>query len=183
MFCVGTELGGTPLKWEAEWRKIIKEIRNAYKGPLVYAANWDEYTEVPFWNELDFMGIDAYFPLTAKNDPSKDELIAGWEKRAGEIENFLKKKNINKPVIFTEVGYTSANGTNRKPWEAPSQVEDQKEQAECLDAAMTVLTRKSWFRGLYWWNAFPQETDSPLGFTVKGKLAEGVLAKWYKTAK
>ena len=183
MFCIGTELGGTPLKWEQDWRKLIKDVRSVYKGPLVYAANWDEYTEVPFWNELDFMGIDAYFPLTAKNDPSKDELIAGWEKRAGEIENFLKKKNINKPVIFTEVGYTSANGTNRKPWEAPSQVEDQKDQAECLDAAMTVLTRKSWFRGLYWWNAFPQETDNPLGFTVKGKLAEGVLAGWYKKAK
>lgn len=182
IFCVGTELAGTSLRFAGNWRKLIKDVRRVYRGPLVYAANWDEYTKVPFWNDLDFVGIDAYFPLTSKNDPSREELIAAWEKRADEIENFLKNKDVNKPVIFTELGYRNIDGCNIKPWERKpaADTEDQKEQADCLDATMTALVHKSWFNGLYWWNSFPEDTDTLLGYTVKGKLVESVLSDWYK---
>lgn len=184
MFCIGTELSSTTYsRWGKEWKQIIKNIRKVYKGPLVYAANWDEYKDVSFWDELDFVGVDAYFPLTSKNNPSKDELIAGWTKWANEIENWLKEKNIKKSVIFTEIGYASADGVNKRPWEIPSQIEDQAEQADCLDAALTVLTKRDWFKGMYWWNTFPKEIESPLSFTMKGKKAEPILANWYKKLK
>jgi hypothetical protein len=114
LFCIGTELSGTPTKWEPNWRKIIKDIRAVYSGPITYAANWDEYKYVPFWNDLDYMGIDAYFPLTNKNEPSKEELLVAWKREADNIENFLKKKGINKPVIFTEAGYASSDGANKR---------------------------------------------------------------------
>ncbi len=183
LFCIGTELSGTPTKWEPQWRKVIKDVRGVYKGPITYAANWDEYKYVPFWNDLDYMGIDAYFPLTNKNDPTKEELIQAWEREAKQIEEFLKKKGINKPVIFTEAGYASADGANKRPWEVTSKSEDQREQADCLDALMAVMSNRVWFSGLYVWNVFPQEVDSPLGFPIKGKLAEKVLAGWYSKAK
>ncbi len=180
MFCIGTELGGTPLKWKEKWMKIIKEVRQVYRGPLVYASNWNEYKDVPFWNEIDFVGIDAYFPLSSKNDPTKEELIASWEKIAKEIEKWLDSKGIQKPVIFTEAGYASADGCNKRPWEITSKTEDQREQADCLDALLTVMTKRPWFKGLYWWNYFTQDVETPLGFPIKGKLAEKVLANWYK---
>ncbi|MFA5339015.1 MAG: discoidin domain-containing protein [Candidatus Omnitrophota bacterium] len=183
IFCIGTELAGTPMKWEPQWRKIIKSVRGNYKGPITYAANWNEYKEVPFWNDLDFIGIDAYFPLTSKANPAKAELAGAWEKEARSMEDFFRKKGINKPVIFTEAGYTSAEGTGKTPWTVPSKVESQKEQADCLDAMMTVMTKRVWFKGLYWWCVFPQDIESPLGYTIKGKSAEKVLAGWYKTAK
>ena len=183
LFAIGTELSGTPMKWEADWRKIIKAVRGAYKGPLTYASNWNEYKEVPWWNEMDFVGIDAYFPLTSKINPTKAELIEAWEREAKDMEVFFKNKGVSKPVIFTEAGYTSAEGTSKTPWTVPSKVESQKEQADCLDAMMTVMTKRVWFKGLYWWCVFPQDIDSPLGYTIKGKLAEKVLADWYKTAK
>ncbi len=183
LFCIGTELSGTPTKWEPNWRKIIKDIRAVYSGPITYAANWDEYKYVPFWNDLDYMGIDAYFPLTNKNEPSKDELTAAWKREADDIESFLKKKGINKPVIFTEAGYASADGANKRPWEVASKTEDQREQADCLDALMTVMTNRVWFSGLYVWNVFPQDVSSPLGFPFKGKLAERTLADWYAKLK
>lgn len=183
LFCIGTELSGTPTKWEPNWRKIIKDIRAVYSGPITYAANWDEYKYVPFWNDLDYMGIDAYFPLTNKNEPSKEELLVAWKREADNIENFLKKKGINKPVIFTEAGYASSDGANKRPWEVTSKTEDQREQADCLDALMTVMTNRVWFSGLYVWNVFPQDISSPLGFPVKGKLAEKILADWYAKLK
>ena len=68
-----------------------------------------------FWEKLDFVGIDAYFPLTEKNDPTTEELIAGWQRHAEEIEQWLKQKQLDKPVVFTEIGYCSADGTNTQP--------------------------------------------------------------------
>ena len=129
------------------------------------------------------MGIDAYFPLTEKNDPTKEELISAWEGQADIIENWLKLKGISRPVIFTEIGYDTIDGTNTKPWRListrPEHIEDQQEQADCLDAMVTVLSKRSWFRGFYWWNYFPRPEVGPLGFTLRGKKGEEVLADWF----
>lgn len=185
-FSVGTELCNTTLpKWQDMWYTIIKEVREVFPGPLVYSANWDEYKTVGFWDKLDFIGIDAYFPLTAKNDPAKEELISAWQKNATEIDAWLKEKKLNKPVIFTEIGYSSADGTNIQPWvdfaKASTQATiDQQEQADSLDAMLTVCSKFPWFKGLYWWNYFPQERWSPLGYIIRGKKTEEIFSAWLK---
>jgi hypothetical protein len=185
LFCIGTELVNTTTSnWQSEWEDIIKEIRGIFSGPLVYGANWNEYKTVDFWNKLDFIGIDAYFPLTAKKDPAKEELITAWRTHALEIDKWLKDNKINNPVIFTEIGYCSADGTNIQPWNVLSNLSekyiDQQEQADCLDALLVVCSRYHWFKGLYWWNYFPQERWSPLGYTIRGKKAEEVFSDWLK---
>ncbi|MEL6865071.1 MAG: hypothetical protein AAFP19_11655, partial [Bacteroidota bacterium] len=56
--CIGTELHKTVLHHPNYWRNLIREVRKIYKGQLTYGANWDrEYKDVPFWDELDFIGI------------------------------------------------------------------------------------------------------------------------------
>ena len=181
IFAVGTELENTTYsQWEKEWIDIIVSVREVYNGYLVYAANWTEYTGVPFWNLMDFVGIDAYFPLTAKDNPTLEELVNAWSGVADNIGKWLTDKNINKGVIFTELGYVSSDGTNRQPWATLNNPEDQDEQAEAMDATLIVLSKRDWFKGLYWWQYFPQERWSPLGFTIKDKKAEEVLKKWYE---
>jgi hypothetical protein len=181
MFCVGTELENTSFfRWEHEWRSIIASVKEVYKGYLTYSANWTEYEHVSFWDSMDLIGIDAYFPLTEKNDPTKDELLAGWEGVADKIEAWLKGTGFNKNVIFTELGYVSSDGTNREPWATLTNAEDQEEQADALGAALGVLHKRNWFKGMYLWQYFPREIWSPLGYPVRGKEAEGVLSEWYK---
>ncbi len=186
LFAIGTELGNTTLSsWQSQWEDIIKEIREIFPGVLTYCANWDEYETVGFWDKLDFIGIDAYFPLTEKKDATKEELIAAWQKYAAKIDGWLKKKRLDKPVIFTEVGYCSADGTNTQPWAVLSNniVEgfvDQQEQADSLEAMLVACSVYPWFKGFYWWNYFPQERWSPLGYTIRGKRAEEVFADWLK---
>ncbi len=182
IFSVGTELEGTTFDaWDAHWREIIRKIKEVYSGVLTYSANWTEYKGVPFWDTMDMIGIDAYFPLTEKDDATVEELMAGWEKHADEIEEWLTEKGLTeKGVILTEIGYTSTDGTNRQPWVAISRMEDQQEQADCLQATLAVFSERPWFKGYYWWQYMPQERWSPLGFTINGKKAEGVLAEWIK---
>jgi hypothetical protein len=187
LFCIGTELVNTTLlpSCQSQWEGIIKETREIFPGALTYCANWDEYETVGFWDKLDFIGIDAYFPLTAKKNPTKQELIAAWQGNAGEIDSWLKQKQLNKPVIFTEIGYCSADGTNIQPWSVFSNnisegFVDQQEQADSLEAMLVACSAYNWFKGFYWWNYFPQERWSPLGYIIRGKRAEEVFADWLK---
>ena len=182
LFSVGTELEATTFEaWTHRWNQVIEKVREVYKGTLTYSANWTEYKEVPFWDKVDLIGIDAYFPLTDKDNPTLEELKAGWEKVAAEIDQWLTQKNLTeKGVILTEIGYPSAQGANRQPWVAISNIEDQQAQADCLEATFSVLSTRPWYKGYYIWQYFPQERWSPLGFTVKDKKAEEVIKKWLK---
>jgi hypothetical protein len=43
------------------WSQLIKKIKKIYLETNL-CSNWDDFDKVPFWNELDYIGIDAYFP-------------------------------------------------------------------------------------------------------------------------
>ncbi|MFA6636443.1 MAG: discoidin domain-containing protein [Candidatus Omnitrophota bacterium] len=180
IFCVGTELEATTFDaWTHRWEGLIEKVREIYGGILTYAANWTEYKEVPFWDKLDYIGIDAYFPLSAVEDPSLEDLIASWTRIADEIEKWREARGLtDMGVVLTEIGYPSARGSAIQPWVAISGIEDQKAQADSLEAVFTALSERPWFEGYYVWQYFPQDRWSPLGFTVKGKMAEEVMDKW-----
>ncbi|MFC1548858.1 discoidin domain-containing protein [Candidatus Omnitrophota bacterium] len=185
IFSIGTELEGTTFSaWAHRWNQIIEKVKGVYKGYLTYSANWTEYQEVPFWDQMDFVGIDAYFPLAGVDEPTLEDLILAWEAEADKIEKWLGERGLTeKGVLLTEIGYPSANGAARQPWVAISNVEDQQEQADCLVATFEVLSKRPWFKGYYIWQYFPQDRWSPLGFTVKGKKAEEIIKEWLKKAK
>jgi len=182
LFSVGTELEATTFEtWTPRWNRVIDKVKENYSGILTYSANWTEYQEVPFWDKVDFIGIDAYFPLTGTNNPSLEELKTAWTREADKIEEWLNEKKLTgKGVIFSEVGYPSADGANRQPWVAITKITDEDEQANCLAAMFETLALRPWFKGYYIWQYFPQDRWSPLGFTVKGKKAEDVIVEWMK---
>lgn len=105
------------------WKKLIKEVRGIYKGQMTYAANFDNYREVAFWDELDFMGINAYFALRNPNESisnpqrMKKVLEKGWVNVFEEINSFRAKHKLeDKPMIFTELGYINRKKTTIEPW-------------------------------------------------------------------
>jgi len=158
IFAVGTELEGTTFsRWEAKWRGVIESVRSVYSGYLTYCANWTEYEEVPFWDMMDFIGIDAYFPLSAVNEPTKEELTASYQKIGADIQAWMTEKGLNKNVVFTEIGFPSSDGAGKQPWSQITDVEDQGEQADCLDALFTAMTKYPFFKGTYLWQYLPQD--------------------------
>jgi len=106
--CIGTELYITTTQHEQKWRNIIKEIRKVYSGQLTYAANFHkEYEEIKFWDALDYIGVQAYFALTNKENPSLKELRKGWIPHHRRLKQFHEKWQ--KPIVFTEIGYLYRN--------------------------------------------------------------------------
>ena len=105
------------------WKKLIKEVRAVYSGKLTYAANFDNYQEVAFWKQLDFIGINAYFSLRDANTTFEDStqlkalLKKGWDRVFAEIQSYTKRKALkDKPLLFTELGYISRENTTIEPW-------------------------------------------------------------------
>ena len=159
IFCIGTELEQFVANRPIYWQKIIKEIRKIYKGKLTYAANWDEFKRVTFWKDLDFIGIDAYFPLSNKKSPTIAEYELGWKLHKSEI---LKvQKQFNKPVIFTEFGYRSVDFNGKKPWDS-KKVEgavNLEAQANALQAIYNQFWNEEWFSGGFLWKWFHKHDE------------------------
>lgn len=82
MLVIGTEMR-TLSSDEGRWRSLIAAIREHFHGALTYAANYDEFESIPFWDALDYIGIDAYFSLATPDDPSPstDALASAWTDR------------------------------------------------------------------------------------------------------
>jgi hypothetical protein len=176
LLIIGTELKGTTHR--DEWFDIIALVRSIFDGKIVYAANHDHYDAIPFWQDLDYIGIDGYFSLSDDYNPSLDQLIMVFNQITQTLQNFAQSEG--KKIIFTEIGYQSYDGSNSTPWDAPTRIEDQSEQAHCYQAALQSLWNQEWLAGLYVWHTHYDQYDWD-GFGVMNKEAEEVLATWYHT--
>ena len=187
-FCIGTELHQTAKQQDKRWRKIIREVRKVYSGDLMYAANWmDEFEDVQFWDELDYIGIQAYFPLTNKENPSIADLKKGWQPHVSKITAIQQK--FDRPVLFTEIGYKSTSDAAIKPWEWPSFKENLSRdvslqtQVNGYEAFFQVFWHQPWFAGAYFWDWYPNHQEAGgsknKGFTPQNKPAENTIRSWY----
>jgi hypothetical protein len=200
LFTVGTELRSSQ-SYESEWRQAINETRTRFSQNVTYAANWDSYSTIAslpqyavgFWDALDYVGVDAYFPLTNSYDPTIQQLMSAWSHAASDWwgternwtnDLYLTYNQTGKKIVFTEIGYCSQNGTNTQPWtgfDPPHRI-DLQEQADCYQAALEVFKNKTWFMGWFWWN---WETDPNAGgpndnwYPPQNKPAQDVLRQYY----
>jgi hypothetical protein len=151
VFCIGTELKQFIIHRPEYWNRLISEIRKVYDGKLTYAANWDEYKRVPFWKQLNYIGIDAYFPISEKETPSVKESRIGWNPWKKEMKAI--SDSINKKVLFTEFGYRSVNFAGKEPWESDHTITNinLEAQSNLTTALFEEFWKEDWFAGGYLW--------------------------------
>ena len=183
LLSIGCEFKATEAD-ESSWRRIVEEVRRHYSGPITYAATFDSYQAIRWLDALDYVGIDAYFPLTNKRDPTLEELKQAWRDIADEIETWHNSK-MKKPIIFTEIGYRSGDGNNMQPWNWTAQLEvDLQEQFNSYLAAFQVLWGRPWFYGFYWWiwESDPNAGgDEDSDFTPQNKPVENLIRSYYSS--
>ena len=183
IFCIGTELNNFVIERPAFWKKLILKIRKLYSGKITYAENWDTYQNVPFLSDLDYIGIDAYFPLSTEKTPSIASLSKAWIPIKNEIK--LLSKKLNKKILFTEFGYQSKNFTAKEPWEHNTKTEvNLKAQENTLAIILAIFWKEDWFEGGFLWKWYDNhevigginDTD----YTIQNKPAEKIVEKFYK---
>lgn len=184
VFCIGTELEQFVKHRPVFWKALIQKVRGIFKGKITYAANWDEYPRVPFWEDVDYIGIDAYFPLSEEKTPSVGQLKAGWERYKNQIAAL--SETVNKPVLFTEYGYRSMDYAAKKPWLADSQDENVNliAQVNATRAILEEFWGEEWFAGGFVWKWFISHRQAggkrDNRFTPQNKPAQLVIRDFYK---
>lgn len=190
MFCVGAEFTILSAEKPEFWRELIRDVRKVYSGKVTYAANWyQEYEKVAFWDELDYIGIQAYFPLVDNRNPTVEQISTGWGKHLPAIKAIQEK--FGKQVLFTELGYKSTADSAIEPWEWIRRGQSNEErgfsletQANCYQAFFDTVWDEEWFAGVHIWqlraNSRRRRERSNLDFTPLDKPAEGLIAKGFK---
>lgn len=191
LLCIGTEIRHSTEERPKYWRGLIKAIKKVYKGKLTYAPNWDDYDKVTFWDALDYIGTDAYFPLSFDKTPTVCDLKTAWQPVLKKLKAFSKQWD--KPILFTEYGYLSLDGCAGKTWELEKQRHsvdiNQIAQSNAIQALLEVFAEEDWWVGGFLWKWYPNyssamgEGKRARDYTPQGKVAEELLKKMFTNSK
>lgn len=183
IFCIGTELEGFIEARPDYWKGLIKKIRAIYNGKLTYAANWNEYIKTPFWNDLDYIGIDAYFPVSDLKTPTVEACKLGLKPWKIQMKQY--HDSYDKPILFTEFGYRSVNFTGKQPWRADRDLGDVNIEAQtnATQAFFETFWNEDWVAGGFIWKWFHDHDKSggpnnPM-FTPQNKPVEKIIEDFY----
>jgi hypothetical protein len=171
------------------WINLINQVRATYSGKLTYSANWgdpggfvDEKAHINFWPQLDFVGISAYYNLRQAPDNSVPALENAWNSWLNsDIAAFAN--SVNKPILFTEIGYKSVTGSHNQPWDYNwSGPADQNEQANDYTALFDFWDKQSFMQGVFFWDwsSDPNAGGAgDTGYTPQNKQAQSVMTQWF----
>ncbi|WP_194850214.1 glycoside hydrolase family 113 [Nonlabens antarcticus] len=181
LFCIGTELESFVIARPKYWNALILKIREIYKGKLTYAGNWDSYKVVPFWDQMDYIGIDAYFPVSDQKAPDLMTTKNGWKKWKAELSSLSRKHD--KKILFAEYGYVSADYAGKEPWATADETRsvNNKAQQILLQAQYESIWKEDWFAGGFLWKHHAESSRRGYAkrFTPQGKPAEKTVTEAY----
>ena len=183
LFCIGTEFRKAVVQRPDYWKGLIKKVKEVYKGKITYAANWDNFENVPFWEDLDYIGVDAYFPISEEKTPTKNLLIGRWTENKNQLK--AQSDEYDKPILFTEFGFQSVDFTTDGHWKfnQDTLAVNLNSQAHAFDATFDVFWKEDWFAGGFVWK-WHSNHESIGGFdckryTPQNKPAESVIKDWF----
>lgn len=178
LLAIGVELDKTLVRRQ-EWLELIAAVRRLYPGIVTYAANWYGGLEsVPFWDRLDAVGVDAYYPLAATLEATPGELAAGARKVAERLGAAAAR--FGKPLILTEVGFAAQRAAWLEPHREGGELAE-GDQAAAFRALLGALDGKPWLAGLFVWKAFSGEVASPRpDFRFLGRPAEAEIGRFFR---
>jgi len=177
LFSVGSELTSSE-HLEEHWRGLIAKVRRIYDGGLFYSANWDHFQGIGFLDALDYSGVNAYYQLTEESRPTVQDLVQAWVPIRKELLAWSRSNR--RPLLFTEVGYPSREGSAFDPWNHGSpRPASAEEQRRCYRAFVEVWSDVNDLSGVFfylWWgDGGLQDRD----YTPRNKPAAAEMARWF----
>jgi hypothetical protein len=186
-FYIGSELSALTQNRAARgyWHQAIANARADLPDTVVtYAANFDEFEDVPFWSRLDEIGIDAYFPLASwweavgVNRPRAKVVLAHWTKHLARLKRFSAR--YGKPIRFAEFGIVPRDLASMNPWnwrEGRGELfrfADHGEQKNAIAALLEAAKADGdWLLGIDFWHwEMPGADDSPYKIGGRSDVAK-----------
>lgn len=176
---IGSELDSMEVNG-TYWLQLIKSVRSVYHGQVTYSSNWAKGYPA-FGRALDFISVDAYFPLNRPSGATVADLAAAWQPWIDRLTRI--QRSFGKPLVLTEMGATSLVGSFQQPWIWDNQqpVDLTAQQRYYQAACQSIVPR---FNGVYWWEYTLDPPAKPAldrSYAVAGKPAETDLATCFHT--
>jgi hypothetical protein len=128
--------------------------------------------------------MTTYYELTAGEEPTLERLVEKWKQIKEDILTWQAK--INRPLLFTEVGWPNQKTCARYPWNYYSSPDspDPQGQANCFEAFFrTWITEKAVAGILVWeWQNRPDQTIGPddTSYVPMGKPAMKIIQNYFQ---
>ncbi len=182
LFCIGTEMNSFVIARPKYWVDLITKIKKIYTGKITYAENWDTYDTVPFLASLDYIGIDAYFPLDVAKTPTIKAIETAWQPLKKAMQQLSEK--YKKKILFTEFGYQSKDYVTLEPWDhAKSRTVNLKGQEYALSAIFNQFWATDWFAGGFLWKWYDNHNEAggmnDSDYTVQNKPSEKIVKSYF----
>ncbi|SHJ39908.1 hypothetical protein SAMN04488007_0208 [Maribacter aquivivus] len=179
--CIGVEFTKATLSQPDAWREMIKKTRALYSGQLTYAANWGaEFEKIEFWDDLDFIGLNSYYPLSKKDNPTNEELRLQFDTVKTKIKKVYDR--FKKPIVFTEIGFRSVDTPWKNPHAEADDTINEEAQRRSYEIIFEGIQDEPWCQGILWWK-FPSfieyRGEQNSAFTPNNKLAEETVRDWF----
>lgn len=184
---IGVECKSWSGRFAPYWHGLIADIRDVFPGLLTYSANWDEVENVIFWDRLDLIGVNAFYPLADHDNAEYADYVAHAETALAGLGETAR--TLDMPALLVEVGYTTRQNAAVQPWLWPDDMQDviidEWEQARALTALTEAAARQDWIAGLFIWRYYANLDDvsqeAGWGFSPHAKLAERALEAIYRS--
>lgn len=185
LFCVGTELKAVTRLRPQYFGELADSVRKVFTGKVTYASNWDNYESIQFWDRMDLIGVDGYFPLLQDKTPEVEPLIKAWDAEKAKLKAMSEKKG--KPILFAEWGYLSMDQSGWRTWELEGNPDgyalNLTAQRNCYEAFFKALWDEPWFAGGFVWQWYCNSPNAggsnDKDHTPQNKPAFKVLQEWY----
>lgn len=193
----GLTPSNVPTNAETRWKSIIAEVRNHFRGTILWALPYDqEYVDTPlgFLSDIDGIYLLWSLKLSDSSNPSKADLT----NEAGRLmdTNVSPLASLTGKPIIISMAYPSANGaasgcvssgggclhwTQLSPpnQNASSVTVNLNLQADIYEAMLTAVNERQWVSGIVSRGYYPPTILQDMSASIHGKPSADILWYWY----
>ena len=167
------------------FRALIREIRaEGYRGLLTYECEAWNATNIGFWDDLDFIGLNFYYSHSREvRQRDRREFSELSEFLASRLrQHYAHGARIGKPVVLTEFGYPAHDRAISKTSAWPSRMTNRDDEAQRTGfmAMRRALALAGLPGGIIFWKYVTtldsyEKANYPTDFIIQGKPAERVM--------
>jgi hypothetical protein len=177
LLTIGSEYSSLE-RYTSQWALVAKQVRARFSGLTTYMATTQHLFSVNWWKLVDDIGVSPYYPVSYAAHPTYAEVLASWKKRwFPQIRRVSVK--YNRPILFNEIGYLSAQGAGAQPYvPTTKQPASEQVQADLYRALLDGADSQPWLRGIVFFRwSEPVAAPTDRTYSPRDKLAECVIAE------